>query len=230
MNEPCNFITTKTGVQVYENDIMQLADEYISTLSDEDNIKGMNKGLFTGLIKHIYTSVFKDNKLDYDDIDNLDNIFNIYVTLCYRLNKRPTMLGFSLMIGVSKDTINNWLNNNTRGYIYYDENDNRIYNINTYKMLNPDKKYRQEASSLYSNSVKKWLSECENTLLDGAIENNSIGCIFALKANYNYRDNVVVNVQENAIGTPERSREEIAQNYGIPIEQLENRPQPDMDF
>ncbi|MDD3138915.1 MAG: hypothetical protein PHX08_08090, partial [Lachnospiraceae bacterium] len=89
MNEPCNYITTKTGVQVYENDIMQLADEYISSLSDEDNIKGMNKGLFTGMIKHIHNTLIKPNQLDYTDIENLDNLFNIYVTLCYKLNKRP---------------------------------------------------------------------------------------------------------------------------------------------
>ena len=44
------------------------------------------------------------------------------------------------------------------------------------------------ASSPHSQTVKKWLKECESSLVDGATEKNSIGCIFALKANYGYSE------------------------------------------
>ena len=44
------------------------------------------------------------------------------------------------------------------------------------------------ASSIRSQTVKKWLKECESSLLDGATERNSVGCIFALKANYGYTE------------------------------------------
>ena len=43
-------------------------------------------------------------------------------------------------------------------------------------------------SSAHSLTVKKWLAECESSLVDGATERNSIGCIFALKANYGYTE------------------------------------------
>ena len=36
--------------------------------------------------------------------------------------------------------------------------------------------------------MKKWYSECESSLVDGATERNSVGCIFALKANYGYTE------------------------------------------
>ena len=44
------------------------------------------------------------------------------------------------------------------------------------------------ANSARSATVKKWLKECESSLVDGATEKNSIGCIFALKANYGYSE------------------------------------------
>ncbi len=134
------------------------------------------------------------------------------------------------MSGISKQTIDMWLNSNRRNILYYNTKGERISNLLAYKQQHPDEEITEKASSLHRDTVRKWLTECESTLFDGAVENNSIGCIFALKANYNYRDNVVVNIQQDTQGVPERSREEIAQNYGIPIEDLENRQQPDMEF
>lgn len=168
-----NTIKTEAGAEIYETRIHELADEYINNLDDPESINN-NPSLFTGMIKYIYKYLFKPGKgdkvkynantvLDTGDIDLLNNIWDVYTELCYKYNKRPTILNFSLLIGVSSDTIDTW----RRG------------------------EYRtgaDGASSAYSDSVKKWLKECESSLVDGATERNSVGCIFALKANYGYTE------------------------------------------
>ena len=168
-----NTVRAENGAEVYEDKIKYYADEYINTLDDPDSINN-NPSLFTGMIKYIYKYLFKPGKrdkvkynsntvLDTGNIDLLNNIWDIYTELCYKYNKRPTILNFSLLIGVSSDTIDTW----RRG------------------------EYRAGSdgtSSIYSDSVKKWLKECESSLVDGATERNSVGCIFALKANYGYTE------------------------------------------
>ena len=168
-----NTVTAENGAEIYETKIHYFADEYINTLSDPESINN-NPSLFTGMIKYIYKHLFKPGKkdkvlsnsnsnLDLSDIDLLDNIWSIYTELCYKYSKRPTILNFSLMIGVDNTTIDSW----RRGeYRAGDEG----------------------ASSTRSQTVKKWLKECESSLVDGATERNSVGCIFALKANYGYTE------------------------------------------
>lgn len=168
-----NTVKAENGVEIYETKIHQLADEYIYSLSDPDSINN-NPSLFTGMLKYIYKYLFKPGKkdkvlsnsnsnLDLSDIDLLDNIWGIYTDLCYKYSKRPTILNFSLMIGVDNTTIDSW----RRG------------------------EYRAGGDgtrSARSQTVKKWLKECESSLVDGATERNSVGCIFALKANYGYTE------------------------------------------
>ena len=168
-----NTARAENGTEIYETKIHYFADEYINTLSDPESINN-NPSLSTGMIKYIYKYLFKPGKkdkvlsnsnsnLDLSDIDLLDNIWSIYTELCYKYSKRPTILNFSLMIGVDNTTIDSW----RRGeYRAGDEG----------------------ASSTRSQTVKKWLKECESSLVDGATERNSVGCIFALKANYGYTE------------------------------------------
>ena len=194
-----NTVKASDGSEIYEDKIKYYADEYIGTLDDPETINN-NPSLFTGMIKYIYKHLFKPGKrdkvkynantvLDTGDIDLLNNIWDIYTELCYKYNKRPTILNFSLLIGVSSDTIDTW----RRG------------------------EYRagsDGASSAYSDSVKKWLKECESSLVDGATERNSIGCIFALKANYGYAETPqrveIVNGQ-----APEQIAADIAARHSI---------------
>ena len=168
-----NTVRAENGTEIYETKIHYFADEYINTLDDPESINN-NPSLFTGMIKYIYKYLFKPGKkdkilsnsnsnLDLSDIDLLDNIWGIYTELCYKYSKRPTILNFSLMIGVDNTTIDSW----RRGeYRAGDEG----------------------ANSTRSQTVKKWLKECESSLVDGATERNSVGCIFALKANYGYTE------------------------------------------
>ena len=168
-----NTIKAYNGAEVYESKIHELADEYINTLDDQESINN-NPSLFTGMIKYIYKYLFKPKRndkvlynsnsvLDTGDIELLDNIWNIYTELCYRYNKRPTLLNFSLLVGIGNDVFNSWI----RGEYRAGENG---------------------ASSPHCQTAKKWKAECESSLVDGATERNSVGCIFALKANYGYTE------------------------------------------
>ena len=191
-----NTIKAENGTEIYEDKIKYFADEYINDLAEGEDSINNNPSLFTGMIKYIYKHLFKPGKrdkvkynsntvLDTGNIDLLNNIWDIYTELCYKYNKRPTILNFSLLIGVSSDTIDTW----RRG------------------------EYRtgsDGASSVYSDSVKKWLKECESSLVDGATERNSVGCIFALKANYGYTE-TPQRIEVTGAQAPALSQEDIRQ-------------------
>lgn len=179
-----NAIKAGNGAEVYETKIHEYADEYINTFDDPESINN-NPSLFTGMIKYIYKHLFKNNPVNNDDITVLDNIFDVYTELCYRYNKRPTLLNFSLLVGVSNDTFNAWKNGEYRAG-------------------------EGGASSAHSLTVKKWLKECESSLVDGATERNSVGCIFALKANYGYTE-TPQRIEITGSNAPALSQEDIRQ-------------------
>lgn len=190
-----NAIKAGNGAEVYEHDIKYYADEYINTLDDPESINN-NPSLFTGMIKYIYKHLFKPKRndkvlynsnsvLDTGDIELLDNIWNIYTELCYRYNKRPTLLNFSLLVGIGNDVFNSWI----RGEYRAGENG---------------------ASSPHCQTAKKWKAECESSLVDGATERNSVGCIFALKANYGYTE-TPQRIEITGANAPALSQEDIRQ-------------------
>ena len=204
-----NIIKSADGVEVYEDKIKYYADEYISTLDDPESINN-NPSLFTGMIKYIYKYLFKPKRndkvlynsnsvLDTGDIELLDNIWNIYTELCYRYNKRPTLLNFSLLVGIGNDVFNSWI----RGEYRAGENG---------------------TSSPHCQTAKKWKAECESSLVDGATERNSVGCIFALKANYGYTETPqrveIVNSQ-----APEQIAADIAARHMIGTDHAPELPQ-----
>lgn len=185
---------TQDGQEIYTHKIKSLADDYINTLDSPDDIYN-NNTLFNGLIKYISLNYFKFNPIDYADIEYIDSIWDIYTSLCYKCNKYPTIIEFCLMININRETVTSWKNENTRNYKYYTTDGEEIKDIAGWKLNHPNEKYRQELSSSHSNTVKKWLAECENNLFRGAAEGNKVGCIFALKANYGYTETAPVPVQ-----------------------------------
>ena len=68
--------------------------------------------------------------------------------------------------------------------------------------------------------AKKWLDECESALYDDAISNNSIGSIFALKANFGYKEGLVIETNNNI---PEKTVEEIAMDYTNQLPDTDNK-------
>ena len=191
-----NTVKTEDGIEVYENNIKYFAEEYIGDLPEGEDSIYNNPSLFTGMIKYIYKHLFKPGKrdkvlyntntvLDTGDIDTIDDIWSIYTELCYKYNKRPTLLNFSLLVGVSNDTFTTWEQGEYRGG-------------------------GDGAGSAHSRTVKKWRKECESSLVDGATERNSVGCIFALKANYGYTE-TPQRIEITGANTPALSQEDIRQ-------------------
>lgn len=196
-----NTIKTDSGIEVYETEICKYADEYISGLSyDWDEAMTLIKKppVFKGMLKYINTKLFKitkkdkkynnkNSRLDYGNIDLLNDIWDIYTSLCYKYLQNPTILNFSLLTGISMDCFNDWKTGNSRGG-------------------------KGEKTSEHCLSYRKWLSECEASLYDGAASGNP-GSMFLLKANYGYSEQPQ-RIEFIGNNQPAISREQLIEEYG----------------
>lgn len=191
-----NTVKAENGVEVYASKIKEYADEYISReLNNPDDI--YNTQCFDGMIDYIYTHVFKPHKgdriyyntrntvLDTGDIDTLDNIFRELKLLCGKYKKRITLLRFCTLIGIGNDVISQWISGETRAG-------------------------EDGASSAHCQTAKKWKGECESALFSGAIDDNSVGCIFGLKANHGYTE-TPQRIEITGAQAPKLTRDEIQQ-------------------
>lgn len=131
------------------------------------------------------TELLKDIKRKYkadkDNIKELNILWDIYTVICCTCRIKPTLMRFCIMIGIHPDTMNSW----DRG------------------------EYSGRVASGHSESAKNWKAECESTLYDDVIQTGNIGCMFALKANYGYRDNIQIIQTDGRADLPVYSREEI---------------------
>ena len=209
----------ENGAEIYIHEIKKLADDYIDSLDNPDLIYNPQTSFFNGMIKYINNNYFKYNPIDYADIEYMDSIWDIYTSLCYKYNKYPTIIEFCLLIGISRDTLWEWKKENTRAYKYYTKDGELIKDIAGWKLNHQGEEYRQEPSTSHSDTVKKWLAECENALFRGAAEGNKVGCIFALKSNYGYTETApvpTVNTNQRALSAAELPRlgEKLSDNNG----------------
>lgn len=101
-----NLSEMANGVEIYTNDIMRYADEYIQqrTNGSLKNIKEM----FPDMIFYIHDILNLD--IDTDDIDGMDALFNVYVRLCGRCGVLPTIECYSWLVGIMCATIKEWAN------------------------------------------------------------------------------------------------------------------------
>ena len=169
---------------IYQNNILALVDDLKQDnqfigLTDEE-IKN-NKAFFPRLVNYIYNSYLGDllqNKLEYKlqgikpiypDIKQLDDLFNIYINLVskYKWNNRPSVLEFSILTGISRDTFYNWLNGNISD-------------------VDASKDKRKYITKEYIDTVQKWFTICEQSLVDGS--GDTIKEIFILKSKYGYKE------------------------------------------
>ena len=191
-----NTVIAENGVEVYTNKIKEYAEEYITyELNNPDDI--YNTQCFDGMIDYIYTHVFKPKRgdkiyyntrntvLDTGDIDTLDDIFRQLKMLCGKYKKRVTLLRFCTLIGIGNDVISQWISGETRAG-------------------------EGGASSAHCQTAKKWKLECESAAYSGAVDDNSVGCIFALKANYGYTE-TPQRIEIVGNNTPALSQEDIKQ-------------------
>lgn len=132
-------------------------------------------------LSELLKDIGRKYKADINNIKELDILWDIYTVICCTCRIKPTLLRFGMMISVNKDTFNSWLKG---------EYDGRV-------------------ASGHSVTAQKWKSECESSLYDEVIQTGNIGCMFALKANYGYRDNVQIITYDDKAGKPEYTRAEI---------------------
>lgn len=241
-----NTTTIADGGKLYESRIHELADEYVYNLSEGDTQTADQERqaaikrtpIFKGMLKYIYNNLFKitnrdkrinhkSSNIDYSDIDLLNNIWEIYTGLCYKYCQNPTLLNFSLFTGIDVTTIDSWRREECRGYLYFDSKGNGIKDLAAWKLNHQGEEYRREPSSSHSQSVKKWLKECESAAYDLAMSGNP-GGMFILKANYGYSE-TPQQVQLLGPGGAPKTTEQIAAEMGLkalPSGQSET-PEPD---
>ena len=192
-----NIILNTGSIEVYRSEIDFLCDEYIQSLPDESMI--YKSTVFSGMLNYIYQSKLKyiisksKNDKGINQYNNdyalLDDIFqSVYIYLCTRYDIVPSIIQFCVLTGISRETISDIKQG----------------------------KYRADGTRVKPetcHTVKNWYNTCESMLLSKAANESSIGSIFALKANYGYRDNVqqveVISTQEQQ-ATPEQIAEKYA--------------------
>lgn len=98
-----NTVKSEVGIEVYQNDIYRLVDEYIDTELDGDaESVGDN---FVAMIFYIADNIQKPSN---DAIELLDNLFNIYVRICAKYKVLPTLETFSFLVGIDRNTFTDW--------------------------------------------------------------------------------------------------------------------------
>lgn len=98
-----NTVKSEVGIEVYQNDIYRLVDEYIDTELDGDTESiGDN---FVSMIFYIADNIQKPS---HDDIELLDNLFDVYVRICAKYKVLPTLEVFSFLVGIDRNTFTDW--------------------------------------------------------------------------------------------------------------------------
>ena len=138
-------------------------------------------------LSELLKDIGRKYKADINNIKELDILWDIYTIICCTCRIKPTLLRFCMMISINRDTLNSWLKG----------------------------EFESRVTSGHSVTVQKWKSECESSLYDEVIQTGNIGCMFALKANYGYRDNVQIIAYDDKAGKPEYSRAEIEERAKV---------------
>ena len=154
---PNNTVIADNGAEIYTDRIFELADDYISTLRDDEEIYKPNSNQFTGMIKYINRHIHFERSI-LADINILNNIWECYTELVYKYNQKPTIEEYCILINISRDTMYSWLNGECRS--------NDIC---------------EKLGTTRSDTVKKWQEECRLGRYKGAASGN-VGMIFLCKA------------------------------------------------
>lgn len=189
-----NTTTAVQGIEVYENKIWQLVDEYINTVlcihqEDYDSIEKYKKDIADNRIDMFFYISDRIEKSGNDDIDLLDKIFNIYIRVCGRYGISPTLQMFGIMVGINGMTFTDWMNGD----------------------------YRR--GTAHGMTVKKWKETCGAFALDKLHNQTGTNAnlIFACKVAYGMAETAPVPAgQQN--GIPQQSAQQIADRYKSALE------------
>ena len=185
-------ILTANGIEVYQSEIDIVCKEYIDSLFNPEMIS--KSSVFSGMLFEISKRIIKpfleadkqNRNSKQHNFELLNAVFyNIYIPVCNRFNICPSVLLFSVLCDISNEHLSDIRNG--------------IYRSN-----------KSVVTPANTQTVKNWYAVCESMLLSKAVNESSIGSIFALKANYNYNDSLqkveVIN-STNSLNTPEQIME-----------------------
>lgn len=117
--------TTEQKTEVYNNRIEEsIANYCIDHDLDPKELYKIDQSRWNSVLLYVYKQVFKpckdkDNRaykynekcnVDYSNKELLDNICDIYINLCYEYSKEVSIMGFSKLTGIPKETIYEWAN------------------------------------------------------------------------------------------------------------------------
>ena len=189
-----NTTVTEQGIEVYENDIYRLVDEYINTVlqvspeefDTQKEYKVVVADSFVDMIFYIADRILKPSN---DDIELLDNIFNIFVRVCSKYNVLPTLEVFSFLVNINRSTFSDWMRGDYR------------------------------TSSSHGTTVKKWFDICKNCTVNRL--NNQPGTnanlIFVAKAAYGMAETAPVQTAQQD-GIPRQTAQQIADKHRAALE------------
>lgn len=189
-----NTVVVDQTIEVYENDIYRLVDEYIETVlqvspEDYDTPKEYKAAVADAFVDMIFYIADRIPKPSNDNIELLDELFDVYVRICTRYNVLPTLEVFSFLVGIERRTFTDWSNQKTR------------------------------ANTSHSDTVKKWFDICKNCTVNRL--NNQAGTnanlIFVAKAAYGMAETAPVQVGQQA-GIPQQTAQEIAEKHRAALE------------
>lgn len=117
--------TTEQKLEIYNNNIEEAISNYcIDHELKEKDLYNIDQSRWNSVLLYVYRQVFKPLKSDkrmYNENSNIDysnkellySICDIYINLCYEYSKEVSIMGFSKLTGIHKDTIYQWLNSDS---------------------------------------------------------------------------------------------------------------------
>ena len=189
-----NTVVVDQTIEVYENGIYRLVDEYIETVlqvspEDYDTPKEYKAAVADAFVDMIFYIADRIPKPSNDNIELLDDIFDVFVRVCTRYNVLPTLEVFSFLVSINRSTFSDWMRGDYR------------------------------TSTSHGNTVKKWFDICKNCTVNRL--NNQPGTnanlIFVAKAAYGMAETAPVQVGQQA-GIPQQTAQEIAEKHRAVLE------------
>lgn len=182
-----NVILEYNDIVITEYELEKHINNYIDTLNNPDDIYKNHK-TFNGLLLYLYNHMIKyvlpnSYANDYELYDVIFN--NIYIPLCYKYNHIASINNFSILI-----------------HIDY----NQFYDLKT-GMYKDGSKVNNNTSRI----IKRWITICNNELIEEITHKNSIGSMFLAKVHgFREDNNASVNITINAPMISEKQLQNIA--------------------
>lgn len=169
-------LKTDKGV-IYQSELYRIEQEYTDNLPDPSIV---NKSIgFIGLLEYVYSHLLYDIGLKHDNgtynIQIIDAVFDkVFIPLCARHNIVPTVIQFTNMCKIAHRNV---VCIHTTGT----DTNGKAVSFDTIQ------------------TVEKWFNSCESGLTNKVSNENGVGAMFLLKAQYGYveQQHVVIDTTSN---------------------------------